>query len=127
MRIALVTDTYAPSVNGVASFTANLAGQLAAEGHEVAILAPKVRGSAPGEWESSVEEVRFRSVPLPLYSNARLCIVPRSGKGVDRFIKEFRPDVIHAQTHFFLARKVLKSAQRLGIPVLATCHSNSEN
>jgi 1,2-diacylglycerol 3-alpha-glucosyltransferase len=127
MRIALVTDTYAPSVNGVATFTAALARQLTSDGHEVALLAPAYPGRVPATAEGDVEAHRFTSIPLPFYSEARLCIGPQAGTSVRSFLDDFRPDVAHLQTHFFLARHVLQYCRQHDIPCLATCHSNSEN
>ncbi|MBM2810344.1 MAG: glycosyl transferase group 1 [Chloroflexi bacterium] len=127
MRIAIVTDTYAPAVNGVARFTSSLAANLASAGHTVAVMAPTYPGvdaSQPGE---SLVEVRVPSVFLPFYGSARASFGPRVSTGVRRFLETFQPDVVHLQTHFFLAREALRWTERLGIPVLGTCHSGADN
>ena len=127
MRIALVSDTYKPAVNGIATVTSSLAHELAAAGHEVAVLAPAFPGAMSSAGERTPAEVRFRSVRLPFYPNARACVGTQVGVDARHFLETFRPSVVHLQTHFFLGRAVLRLSAELAIPVLATCHCNAEN
>src|SRR5262245_8599563 len=109
MRIALVTDTFAPSVNGVAVFTASLARQLSRLGHEVALMAPAYPGYSVPDHNDGILEQRFHSYRLPFFreDEARLCAGPGAGREAEEFLRVFQPDVVHLQTHFFLARHVM--------------------
>lgn len=122
MRIALVTDTYRPSVNGVATFTGNLAHALAVKGHEVLVLAPSSARAGFTE-EDGVSEVGLPSVRLPFYGSARFCFDPRCSSALEAFV----PDVVHLQTHFVLTRAALRWSRRTGVPSIATCHCRPEN
>src|ERR1051325_11609920 len=79
-RILLVTDAWAPQVNGVVRTLEMLGRDLAAMGHEVRYATP---------------EGRF-TVPLPTYSEIRLAIFPR--KSLERMIDGFSPTAIHIAT-----------------------------
>jgi glycosyltransferase involved in cell wall biosynthesis len=45
----------------------------------------------------------------------------------DRLLKKLRPDAVHINSHMIVGRFVLKSAQELGIRVIATNHIMPEN
>src|SRR5581483_8221132 len=117
----------APAVNGIATVTANLATQYAAAGHQVVVLAPAFPGSIDEDGKCARGEMRFRSVRLPCYPSARACIGSRFRSQARRFLESFRPSVVHLQTHFFLARAMLRVCAERDIPLLATCHCNSAN
>ena len=92
MRIALVSDTYTPQVNGVTTVVARIAQVLRDFGHDVAVVAPRY----PGNGTSSPDELRIPSAAFPPYPAIRLS-VPQFG-AVARFLDAFRPDVVHVAT-----------------------------
>ena len=47
LRIAMVTETYPPEINGVASTLARFVGGLVERGHTVRLLRPRQPGDAP--------------------------------------------------------------------------------
>jgi len=49
MRVALVTDTYFPRINGVSASTRTFARELERLGHEVAIYAPDYPEAQAGD------------------------------------------------------------------------------
>ena len=80
MRIALVTDAWAPQVNGVVRTLAAVTAQLRSRGHEVGVISPDM----------------FRSLPCPTYPEIRLAM---TGAGrVGRLLDEFAPDALHVST-----------------------------
>ncbi len=80
MRIALVTDAWAPQVNGVVCTLSALADGLAAAGHQVLTVTPSL----------------FRTVPCPTDPTIRLAIAtPRT---VAHYLDAFAPDTIHLAT-----------------------------
>lgn len=80
MRIALVTDAWAPQVNGVVRTLAAVTGELRARAHEVLIVSPD----------------QFRSLPCPTYPEIRLALTrPRS---VGDRLAAFDAEAIHIAT-----------------------------
>ncbi len=114
MKIDIVTDTFAPDVNGVAMTLGRLTEGLKARGHRVHVVhTGEVAG--PGETCSP-------SIPLPGYREVRVGL-PEPFKLRARWIKK-RPDAIYVATESPLGKSALKAANALGIPVASGFHTN---
>ena len=112
MRIALVTESFLPQVNGVTNTVRHVVEQLRLLGHEVLVVAP-----GPGEPAyRGVPVVRVRSFALPGY---RSFPVGLPDAAVERALVEFRPDVVHLASPIMLGAVALRAARRLGIPTVA--------
>ncbi len=119
MKILLATDNYYPNVNGAAYFAQRHAFQLKKLGHEVLVVAPSRKyfdetfeheGIAIfGIKSFPIERIR---APIPLVING----------SIKRVIKKFKPDIIHIQSHFSIARRAAHIGDELGIPVIGTNH-----
>jgi phosphatidylinositol alpha 1,6-mannosyltransferase len=62
VRIALVSDTYTPQVNGVTTVVARIVDVLRAFGHEVVVVAPRYPGNGT---TANPGELRIASAPFP--------------------------------------------------------------
>ncbi|MFA7439562.1 MAG: glycosyltransferase family 1 protein [Sphingomonadaceae bacterium] len=80
MRIALITDAWAPQVNGVVRTLTTTTKILRERGMEVLTLTPD----------------RFTTIPCPTYPDIRLAI--GCGRSLARQLAEFVPDAIHIAT-----------------------------
>lgn len=80
MRIAIVTDAWAPQVNGVVRTLESVIGELRAMGHEVLAITP----------------AGFRSLPCPTYPAIRLAIA--NAASVSRRIAGFGAEAVHIAT-----------------------------
>lgn len=114
MRVEIVTDTYAPDVNGVAMTLGRLTEGLKKLGHRVHLI-------RTGEVNNS-EDTFAASFPLPGYSEVRLGL-PRPIKLRKRWLKS-RPDVIYVATESPLGISAIHAARELGIPIVAGFHTN---
>lgn len=65
MKILIASDLHYPTINGVATFSRNLAKGLAARGHEVLVIAPSQTGKKYKEVDGNHVIVRTVSVPFP--------------------------------------------------------------
>lgn len=79
MRILIVSDAWAPQVNGVVTSLAALVAELRGLGHQVKLLSP----------------ADFRAVPCPTYPEIPLVW---DLWRVGRAIRDFRPDCVHLAT-----------------------------
>jgi 1,2-diacylglycerol 3-alpha-glucosyltransferase len=127
LKILFAADTYHPDVNGAAYFSHRLATLLAKRGHEVSFICPSQSLHNQISMQDGVRVLGFGSVPLPLYPDRRLSPPLFAKRPIREFLRQNRPDVIHLQDHFFLAKAVLGAAEELRIPIMGTNHFLPEN
>jgi glycosyltransferase involved in cell wall biosynthesis len=118
VRVALVTDTYDPQVNGVTTVVRRIAHRLPDRGVVTVVVAPRYPEAPMG----LPGELRIRSLPFPRYPAIRLS-VPWPGE-VERFLAAFRPDVIHAATEGPLGVAGRAVAVRRRIPLVTSYHTD---
>ncbi|MGH8932649.1 MAG: glycosyltransferase family 4 protein [Egibacteraceae bacterium] len=112
MRIALVTESFLPHLNGVANSVARVLEHLERRGHDALLIAPK---SGPADY-ASAEVVRVPAVPLPWHRPFPLGLPCPL---VERTLRRFRPDVVHVASPVLLGAEAINAAARLGIPSVA--------
>ena len=120
MRIALFSEVYWPMVSGVAVTLRRLADSLTARGHEVRVYSATYQ--LPAGCEDRPEARRSRSVPLFLYPDVQWAF-PRFGELLED-VTAFRPDIVHVATEFSMGLAGAKIARRLGVPLVASAHTN---
>jgi hypothetical protein len=76
----LVTDAWAPQVNGVVVTLVNTVRWLERWGHAVSVISPE----------------GFVTLPMPTYPEIPLALLP--GRELARRTREFRPDAVHIAT-----------------------------
>lgn len=112
MRVAIVTESFVPQVNGVSNTVRHVVRELGAAGHDLLVVAP---GSGPLEHEG-VPVVRVRSVGMPGYRSFPIGLPDAA---VRRSLVRFRPDVVHLASPIALGAVGLRAARRLGLPTVA--------
>jgi phosphatidylinositol alpha 1,6-mannosyltransferase len=112
MRVAVVTESFLPQVNGVTNSVLKLCEHLPAHGVELLVVAP---GAGPAEW-AGVPVVRTPSCRIPGYRSFRLALpFPALGETLRRFA----PDVVHLASPAMLGAQAATVAQQAGIPFVA--------
>ena len=125
MRILIAADLYWPTINGVATFSRNLALGLAARGHEVIVIAPSQNGKKHREHDGAYIIERTASLPFPFYQNFRISVSPY--REVKKIIEHYDPDVIHIQMILGIGRAVMQVGSKKGIPIVSTNHAIPQN
>lgn len=118
LRLALVTETYPPEVNGVAMTIGRLVSGFRALGHQVDIWRPRQLG----EDRQHAEDVLLPGLSLPGYPELRLGFPAKS-----RLIRHWRvqrPDVVHVVTEGPLGWSAVAAARHLHLPVTSGFHTN---
>lgn len=118
LRIALVTETWRPEVNGVAMTLGRLVDGLRARDHRIEIVRPR----QPGDRDAPSGDLLRDSLPIPRYSGLRLGL-PAAHVLRARWRAE-RPDLVHVATEGPLGLSALRSARSLGIPLSSGFHTN---
>lgn len=125
MKILIASDLHYPTINGVSTFSRNLAQGLATHGHEVLVIAPSQTGKKYKEVDGNYIIERTASVPFPFYQNFRISINPY--REVKKIIDAFDPDVIHIQMLMAIGQAAMRHGNKLGIPIVSTNHAIPEN
>ncbi|MFC7336892.1 glycosyltransferase [Haloferula chungangensis] len=115
MRIDIITDTYAPDVNGVAMTIGRLVEGLRGRGHLVHVIRSGEDSSA------STGQTSTRFLRMPGYKEVRIGL-PRPVKFRKRWNRK-RPDVVYVATESPMGLSALQAAQSLGIPSIAGFHT----
>ena len=138
MRIAIVTETYPPEVNGVALTVAGLVHGLAGAGHQVQLIRPRqietttkiiasvesnLGNSKSGECD--IDEVLVRGAGLPRYPGLRFGL-PAARK-LKMLWREQRPDAIYVATEGPLGYSALRAASALDIPASTGFHTRFDD
>jgi glycosyltransferase involved in cell wall biosynthesis len=105
MRILLVSDAWAPQVNGVVRTLHRMKGECEALGHQVEVISPE----------------QFKTVPCPTYPEIRLALRPR--RAIGRRIETSRPQTIHIATEGPLGTAARWQCLRRGLPFTTSYHT----
>ena len=119
MRVAIITESFPPDINGVAHTVQRVAELLARFGHHPLVIAPQPpRNRRPGEEEDQFPYpvVRVPAAPLPGYPGFRLGL---PGARVRAALVRHQPDIVHLASPVFLGAHGAAVARRLGLPAVA--------
>jgi glycosyltransferase involved in cell wall biosynthesis len=125
MRVAIVTETWPPEINGVALTVQSLARGLAALGHTVELVRPGQHTDDPAESDPSFEQVLLPGASLPRYPGLRFGLPARHALQ-RRWLAE-RPDVLYIATEGPLGLTALGAGRRLGIPACTGFHTRFDD
>lgn len=117
MKIAIVTETFLPSVDGVVTRLRHAVERFRDLGHEVMVIAPELGVTE----HHGARVVGVRPVTLPFYKHRRFTL---PNPTVDGIIRGFHPDVVHAAQPLLLASSGAFAAHRQRIPLVASYHTH---
>lgn len=120
MRIGIFSEVYWPMVSGVGVTLDRLTRELSARGHDVRVYSATY--PLPPGTTDRPEVHRSPSIPLFLYPDVQWAF-PRQ-REIVADLGLFRPDVVHVATEFAMGLAGLKAADQLGIPVIASAHTD---
>lgn len=122
LRVALVTETYPPEINGVALTLARLVGGLRQRGHAIQLIRPR-QGSqdAPADGPGFAE-VLTPGLPIPGYRGLHFGLPARST--LRRLWSAEPPGIVHVATEGPLGAAAVAAARSLGLPVSSGFHTN---
>ena len=119
MRIAYVTETYPPELNGVSLTVERTVRFLRARGHNVELIRPRQPGESALD---ASDELRTAGCAIPVYRELRFGW-SRVAPLVRRF-ERTRPDLVHLATPGPLTWATLAAARSLGIPITSDFRTN---
>src|SRR5580658_5038350 len=117
MRVAIITESFPPDVNGVAHSVLRVAELLAEHGHHPLVIAPQPPRGRRGDGDSfTFPVVRVPAAPLPGYPSFRL---GRPSHRVRDALVTHRTEVVHLASPVCLGAHGAAVAGRLGLPAVA--------
>jgi glycosyltransferase involved in cell wall biosynthesis len=122
LRIAVVTETWPPEVNGVAVTLAKLVQGLCLRNHDVQLIRPRQTSVDQASHDPGFEEVLMRGMPIPRYPELKLGLP--SKKNLVKAWTLRRPDVVHIATEGPLGWSALQAAKVLKLPVTSDFRTN---
>jgi glycosyltransferase involved in cell wall biosynthesis len=105
LRLLVVTDAWAPQVNGVVRTLSTVSALLRADGDAVEVIGPD----------------RFRTVPAPSYPEIRLAVRPRAA--LARMADAFAPTAVHVATEGPLGWAMRSICRARGWPFTTSFHT----
>lgn len=119
MRIAYVTETHPPEVNGVSLNVARTIAHLRGEGHTVHLIRPRqpadARQPAADEWLTA-------GCAIPMYPELRFGLATPSA--LRRQLEASRAELVHIATPGPLAHVAARAARSLGLPLTVDFRTN---
>jgi len=105
VRIALITDTWKPQVNGVATTLFKTATMLEKLNHAVQVVEPSL----------------FTTMPCPTYPEVQLSLWP--SRRMSRLLQGFKPEAIHIATEGTLGAAGRKWCRKRRVPFTTSYHT----
>lgn len=124
MRIAIVTETWPPEINGVALTVQSLAQGLAALGHSIEVVRPR-QDDDDAAAIKGLDHLPMPGAALPRYPGLRFGLPAH--RRLRRRWSNRRPDVLYIATEGPLGLTALGAARRLGIPVSTGFHTRFDD
>ncbi|OQY35265.1 MAG: hypothetical protein B6241_01875 [Spirochaetaceae bacterium 4572_59] len=118
MKIAMLTDTYTPQINGVVTSIRSSVEELTLLGHEVFIFAPDFGGKE----QSEGNVFRFPSTGFP-FKAIKEFQVSRGYGSIIQKLKELKIDLIHSHVPGSMGLKAIPISRYLKIPHVHTYHT----
>jgi len=122
LRIAVVTETYPPEINGVATTIARVVEGLRHRGHSLQLVRPRRDRTDRAQPSDGLQETLVAGLPIPNYPQLRMGL-PATRALASQWRKA-PPDVVHIATEGPLGWSALRAAIQLRLPVTSDFRTN---
>lgn len=117
MKIAIFTETFLPSTDGIVTRLLATIEHLQKQQHELMIFAPE---GGPTEYLGA-PVIPVRGVPYFFYPQLKFCLPT---KLMGNHLRNFRPDLIHVINPVILGLGGIFYAKRMRLPLVASFHTH---
>lgn len=125
MRIAVVTETWPPEVNGVALTLSRLVQELRSRQHFIQLIRPRQNLQDTETIHDGWTELLLRGMPIPKYPQLKLGFPSKKSLVQAWTVK--RPDIVHIATEGPLGWSALQAAKVLRLPVSSDFRTNFQS
>ncbi|KGX92016.1 glycosyl transferase [Pontibacillus halophilus JSM 076056 = DSM 19796] len=117
MKIAIITETFLPSTDGVVTRLTKAIKHLRSNDHEVIVIAPDLGVT---EFEGAIIE-GVKATNLPFYRYRPFALPNKKVKGI---LEKHQPDLVHVVNPALLGVSGVKYAKQLQFPLVASYHTH---
>jgi glycosyltransferase involved in cell wall biosynthesis len=121
-RVAVVTETWPPEVNGVALTIARFVEGLRRCGHDIQLVRPRQDPADRAATAAGYQEILTHGMTIPRYPSLKLGLPAK--RSLERLWTYRRPDVVHIVTEGPLGWSALRAAEKLRIPAVSDFRTN---
>jgi len=125
LRIAIVTETFPPEVNGVAMTLGRIVTGMVRRGHAVQLIRPRQKLENTMPKFNGIEEIISPGVPVPTYGELRFGLP--SKRRLIKLWRTRRPDIVHVVTEGPLGWSAVAAARKLQLPLTSSFHTNFQS
>ncbi len=122
VKLAIVTETFPPEINGVAMTFGIIARELGRRGHVVTVYRPRRPDLPLAAAHPEFREMPLPGLPVPGYPLLRVGLP--AGRRLGRRWRADRPDLVHVVTEGPLGASAITAARALALPVTSSFHTN---
>ena len=122
LRVAVVTETYPPEINGVARTVGLMVEALLGRGHEVRLVRPRQSRESVPSPDQAPRERLVAGFAIPFYRHLQIGLA--SPSMLHKEWSRWRPDLVHVVTEGPLGWAAVSAARRLAVPVCSDFHTN---
>lgn len=122
LRIAVVTETYPPEVNGVAMSCSRAVEGLLQRSHQIQLIRPRQDDTDRGDANGRLQQVLMRGLAIPRYPDLKMGLPAR--RALANLWTYHRPDLVHIVTEGPLGWSALQAALKLRLPVCSDFRTN---
>lgn len=122
LRLAVVTETYPPEINGVALSLGRMVHGLRERNHDIQLIRPRQLPTDQAAKNPGFDELLTGGLPIPRYPNLRMGL-PAKRVLINQWLHQ-RPDLVHIITEGPLGWSALQAAAKLKIPVCSDFRTN---
>lgn len=117
MRIAIVTETFLPSTDGVVTRITKAVSYFRKQGHDVLVVCPDLGVT---EFEGA-KVIGLKAITLPFYKSRPWTLPTRDVKYI---LEDYDPDIVHVVNPIALGASGVRYAKKLGYPLICSFHTN---
>ncbi|MGJ7512474.1 glycosyltransferase family 4 protein [Variovorax sp. GT1P44] len=122
LRIAVVTETYPPEVNGVALSLHQVVEGLRSLEHDIQLVRPRQAESDLARRMERLDELLVHGVPIPRYPEMKMGMP--ANKALVQLWSRRRPDLVYIATEGPLGWSALQMARKLKLPACSDFRTN---
>ena len=114
------SESFNPSISGVAISTELLAENLSRLGYEIFVFSPSTTHKTYWEKYKNFQILRIKSLPNPFRKDFRVTALPK--KDIANAVQRINPDIIHLQDPTSICSQLKAIAKKKRIPLVITHH-----